>query len=52
MDYLFHLKFAVVLAAGALLWVGLMPDEPTTAMLASAGSATAAGLFQILASRI
>ena len=49
---LFHLKFAIALFAGALLWVGVMPDEPMTAMLASAGAAAAADLLQILTSRV
>jgi hypothetical protein len=33
------MRFAVILAAGALLWVGLMPDNPTQAALISLGSA-------------
>jgi hypothetical protein len=32
-------RFAVILAAGALLWVGLMPEDPTQAALISLGSA-------------
>ena len=47
----FRLQLAVALLAGALLWVGLMPDEPVTAMLDSAGAAALAGLFQMLTTR-
>jgi hypothetical protein len=34
-----RLRFAVILAAGALLWVAVMPDDPTQAALISLGSA-------------
>jgi hypothetical protein len=34
-----QLRFAVILAAGALLWVGIMPDDPTQAALISLCSA-------------
>jgi hypothetical protein len=50
-DDLFRLQLAFALFAGALLWVGLMPDEPVTAMLDSAGAAAMAGLFQMLTTR-
>jgi len=50
-DVLLRLQLAVALFVGALLWVGLMPDEPVTAMLDSAGAAAIAGLFVTLTSK-
>jgi hypothetical protein len=38
-------RFAVTLAAGALLWVGIMPDDPTQAAFNTVGAAVAANLI-------
>jgi hypothetical protein len=39
------LRYAVIMAAGALLWVGIMPDDPTQAAFNTIGSAVAANLI-------
>jgi len=45
----FRLQFVITLCAGALLRVGLRPDDHTGAMLDS--TASAAGLFRLLTTR-
>jgi hypothetical protein len=38
------IRFAVIMAAAALLWVGVMPDDPTQAPINSVGAAVVANL--------